>query len=820
MAVLEYQAVLDAIGDYYGTGSDQWVNFSKYGLAYNDLENTLSQVPGVTIYKNNAGSITGYSYDNPFSGAGAGVAGDINSNIQIPSQGNGTTFTSKIPASGSYNSQSGAAELSSGAKNISSGLTVATVLDKVALGVAGVSLGCKFGKFIDQALYSIDPDWWDSVAPTINPETWDNIASTEAGKSFVNALFGIDKNTGKTQMYLPEDVVSYLAYMMKAQNFFASGQETASIDDTTGLSQAVIDNMPYECSTNPSLQYDARYDKSGNYNAGTSEYVTILSNTDPVYMVYYKYNNTTYTYLLCSKSPFTFKYEYYFKTSHSQSSNTASGTAQTVNNKPVYVATLLAMYYTDVNSISPLPSKTVPSGISEKEIGYVACYGTIAGGSPRDGVTTQPDAFVPNTDTWTNPATTATSLAQQFSDDYQNKALYTDVPQPDGSVTRIKYIPVNTTSTTGANQTSPTNTSETQNSTKTVDNNSTQDLINTILRYLSNTQSENKHDTPTPPNTPNPTDTGNGNTPTIVTPTGQASALFAVYNPSQAQLNSFGAWLWSSNFIDQVLKLFNNPMQAIIGLHKIFAQPALSGSGNIRVGYLDSGVGSNIVGAQYTDIDCGTVKVKEQFGNVFDYSDTKLRLYLPFIGIIDLDTSDVMRGSVNVIYHVDVITGACLAEVKITRDANGGTLYQFAGDAAVRYPISSGSYMGVVSGVLAAVGGVASAVMTGGATLPIAAGAVAGGLSGAHTQVQHSGNFAGNAGAMGAKKPYLIIERPQTMIADGFASYQGNGANTRRTVGQMSGYFKFSDVHTDSISGAAESEIEAIRTTLESGVIK
>jgi hypothetical protein len=260
-------------------------------------------------------------------------------------------------------------------------------------------------------------------------------------------------------------------------------------------------------------------------------------------------------------------------------------------------------------------------------------------------------------------------------------------------------------------------------------------------------------------------------------------------------------------------------MQSIIGVHKIFATPATSGAGNITVGYLDSGVSANLVSNQYTDIDCGTVKVGEQFGNVFDYTDTHIRLYLPFIGIVDLDTADVMRGSVKVVYHVDVITGACLADVKVSRDGAGGVLYQFAGDAAVRYPISSGSYIGVVSGIASAIGGVASAVMTGGATLPLAAGAIAGGIGSAKTNVQHSGNFSGNAGAMGAKKPYIIIERPQTMIADDFSNYQGKGANVRRTVAQMSGYFKFSDVHTESISKAAESEIEAIRAALESGVI-
>ena len=72
---------------------------------------------------------------------------------------------------------------------------------------------------------------------------------------------------------------------------------------------------------------------------------------------------------------------------------------------------------------------------------------------------------------------------------------------------------------------------------------------------------------------------------------------------------------------------------------------------------------------------------------------------------------------------------------------------------------------------------------------------------------------------MGAKKPYLIIERPQTAVASGYGAYQGKGANRIARIGAMTGYFKMTDIHTDSIAGAAESEIEAIRAALAGGVI-
>lgn len=802
MAGTTYQEVVDAVGRYYGTGSDQWAQIAQYGIAAHDAESILSQVPDVEIIKNNAGQIMGYTYNAPATLNTGSVASELNSNVGLGTQANGNTFTTSIPASGTVN-QSGNINVSSGAKSVSTGNTVSTVLGKISTGVAAVSMGCKLGALLDSAIYNAAPDYWDRVCPTMNPQTWNSIAGTNsAGKSFLNALFGTDSN-GNTTMYLPEDVASYLAYVMAQEGFFSNGgytpMPTPSINDFiptsgtidaatlpdigTSLAQA-FSRVGYPTSgTVIALGFNVYVFPSGTINTSTQQVTSVSSGTD--YDAIQLRGGTT----------ITGTYYQYTNTGRTQ---TGSGTFS-------------------IGCV--LSCKTLNSFPSYPAWGYgLITYGTAT--PAKEGVEPQQGATFPDTSSWTSPAATGQALATQFSDDYQNKAIYTDVPQADGTTTRIKYIPVPTTATTGAGETSPTNTTVTYNQTVVNEGTSTEDIVNTIIRYITQTQTETTTQTPNPPDTPNPTDTGTGNTPPVVAPTGQASSLFAIYNPSQAQLNSLGAWLWSSNFIDQVLKLFNNPMQAIIGLHKIFASPSISGTGNIKVGYLDSGVSSNLVGAQYTTINCGSVKVAEQFGNVFDYNGTQIRLYLPFIGIVDLDTADVMRGTVSVVYHVDVITGACLAEVKVTRDANGGTLYQYAGDAAVRYPISSGSYMGVVSGVLAAVGGVASAVMTGGATLPMAAGAVAGGLSGAHTQIQHSGNFAGNAGAMGAKKPYIIIERPQSAIAENYNGYMGNGANVVKAVSQMNGYFRMSDVKLTSVSGASESELNEIKTALESGVIK
>ena len=256
-------------------------------------------------------------------------------------------------------------------------------------------------------------------------------------------------------------------------------------------------------------------------------------------------------------------------------------------------------------------------------------------------------------------------------------------------------------------------------------------------------------------------------------------------------------------------KLFNDPMQAIIGLHKVYSPVQTSGQGTIKCGYLDSEVPSKLVSEQYVTVDCGSVDIQEYFGNVFDYPPyTEISIYLPFIGIRQLDPSDVMRSTISVKYHVDVLTGACLAEVNVQRDASGGTLYTFSGDAAVRYPVSSGSYMGIVSGLI----GVATSLVSGN-LLP-----ALGGATRLHTNVDRSGSFTGNSGAMGSKVPYLIISRPQTAMADKFETLSGYPSNIYTPLSACKGFTQVKYCHVENLS-ATETEKNEIERLLKEGVI-
>lgn len=318
--------------------------------------------------------------------------------------------------------------------------------------------------------------------------------------------------------------------------------------------------------------------------------------------------------------------------------------------------------------------------------------------------------------------------------------------------------------------------------------------------------------------TPVPTDTPSSpSTPPAVT--GSSNALWAVYNPTFSEVSAVGSYLWSSSIIDIIQKFFSNPMDAIISLHMIYTTPATGASQNIKLGYLDSGVSAKIVTNQYKIIDCGEILVPEYFQDVRDYSPyCKVDIFLPFIGIRSLAPEDVINCKLRVKYTVDVLTGAILAELYITKRGATQCLYTYAGNGAVQIPLTGGDRTRLLSGIIAG----ATSVM-GGAAIGGLAGAAAGavhGVSGLHnsSSVERTGNFSANAGAMGIKTPYLIINRKDAYDAVGYNRYYGFPCNIACRLSECTGYTKVNTVHVD-IFGALEEEKADIEAALHSGVV-
>ena len=785
-----YQELIQAIADYYGSGSDQWLQVAQYGTTADDFIDIVNQLPNYQVVTNKAGDIISYQKIDALPTVNSASVVDsniVNAPVKVSTPATVTT----VEGTGEVVATKGVAT--------SSGLQFMTKSVLPAIAAAGV--GITLGKTIDSVLYNANPDFWDSIGmETLNPETWSMITADMSGSTgeqalatAFNLLYGIDPNTDKSQAYIDQNAYAYMVAYMLSQGVFDEGGQTSdltpNITHLSNVNGVATNTIYYTYRLNDEVVTSSI---SGGILSQAQKATAFLNPNHSASDIFY---------ITASDESSSFIY-----------------TSYTHNDKTVYYSTGSLSGPTGSQMLSCVPQSTLTSSGESTDasawddIAYIAWTMIYGEDIPTiDGIGEQVGATQFNPSTISDPSNindVLTALQTQYPDLFTNAVIY-PVLQPDGTTTNYTYVPIALPNGTSATDTQPTA--------------SGQDITQTTPAYDPTTMPSTVWDDiweilhPSSKEIDTPTDTtGDGDTPAIVTPTGSASALWKIYNPSQSQLDDFGAWLWSSDFVDQLLKVFSDPMQAIIGLHKIFVNPPISGSGAIKVGYLVSDASANYVSGQYVDVDCGTVKLDEYFNNVFDYENTTISIYLPFSGIHKLDVNDVMRGEISVIYHVDVLTGACLIDVKVMRDLAGGVLYTFSGNCAVQYPVSSGSYVGIVTGLLGIAGGIAGTIASGGMLAPMLMGAGAS-IGHMHTDVSHSGNISSNAGAMGAKKPYLIIERPQTKTPPTAVTIEGLPQNDIVTLSELTGYVKVKTARYDGLS-CTSNELDILRGLLETGV--
>lgn len=303
------------------------------------------------------------------------------------------------------------------------------------------------------------------------------------------------------------------------------------------------------------------------------------------------------------------------------------------------------------------------------------------------------------------------------------------------------------------------------------------------------------------------------------------SGLVTIYAPSQAQINSLGSFLWGVNFdINDLKKLFADPMSAIIGLSIVPVAPTLGGTKEVKFGDIATGVTMPYVSKQFTEVQMGSVSVKKQVGCFMDYAPyTQIDIYLPGIGMRSLSPDDVMGTTLSVTYHVDVITGACVAYIDVSTK---GVLYQFTGSLIENIPVTAANYSGAIQNAVTSgisMIGTVAGVATANAPLTIASGTALA-TNAANTainskpQVERSGNVSGTAGIMSIKQPYLVITRPRMSVANNLNRFTGNTLNMTCKLSALKGFTMIELIHLDGIP-CTENERAELETLLHQGVI-
>ena len=309
-----------------------------------------------------------------------------------------------------------------------------------------------------------------------------------------------------------------------------------------------------------------------------------------------------------------------------------------------------------------------------------------------------------------------------------------------------------------------------------------------------------------------------------------ASGFLNIYTPTASQLQAFGGALWTNAFntkwydLDSVSNLILNavsdPINFIVGLFMLPVTPTNGNSSGIFLGGINvNTVTANRVTEQYVTCDFGTIQIGELYGNYLDYAYSKLSIYLPYIGMADIDVQEVTGGSVTLRYIIDAFTGACVANVKCVKSIKSpwGTVYtnstvhSYSGNVALQLPISAGSFdimtQGLINVGLGLVSGQPQTV-----------------AKGAQDVIQNVGGDATTRGALSSntgrlcyQTPYLMFTHPIETRPANLGALHGYSAGVGGKLSQFSGYVECSDVKLDGIT-ATDSEKDMIETLLKSGV--
>lgn len=334
------------------------------------------------------------------------------------------------------------------------------------------------------------------------------------------------------------------------------------------------------------------------------------------------------------------------------------------------------------------------------------------------------------------------------------------------------------------------------------------------------------------PDTPGrePTAPGGGNpdtptqadpvTPPALPPSHAIDSHFVtLYSPSLAQLNSLAQYLWSSGWsVDTFKKILANPMDCILGLMIFPALTAPTGTKNIYVGNLDTGISMSYVTNQYVDVNCGSFEIKEYYASYLDYDPyTKIDIYLPYIGTQQLSADDVMGKTISLTYRIDLLSSACVAFLVV----DNTTLYTFTGSCGTSIPVSASDWSNMLGSIVGVAGFIGAGIATGGASMTVGAGVAAASslaVSAMKPNIRHGGSVASAAGLMSIQTPYLIITRPRQAVAENQNSYEGYPSYITQSLGACVGYTEIEECHLEHIP-ATDEEVREIERLLKEGVL-
>lgn len=324
-------------------------------------------------------------------------------------------------------------------------------------------------------------------------------------------------------------------------------------------------------------------------------------------------------------------------------------------------------------------------------------------------------------------------------------------------------------------------------------------------------------------------------------PTASSTGFMKLYAPTDAEITALRTELTQDTVLNNLKKYFgNNPLDFIIGLQVVPGTFTLSTNKyRINYGSYSSNVAMNAIADEMCELDYGTLDLKEIYASWEDYNPhTKMSIYLPYLGIKDLDPDRVNGTELHLKYYIDATTGSILARLTSKRrdSGNEGAEYlvnQWAGQAAYTIPVTNVQHDAAVNAVISIVSAavsVGAAVATSGASMAAQAATAAAvgssignaALSGAHagkTDITMQGSVSGSLAFFTGREAYVTIEYPREGRPDSYDHIVGMPSNIRTDLKHqpLNSYIEFVNVDVSGLDAPAD-EKQAIVEALRGGI--
>lgn len=289
------------------------------------------------------------------------------------------------------------------------------------------------------------------------------------------------------------------------------------------------------------------------------------------------------------------------------------------------------------------------------------------------------------------------------------------------------------------------------------------------------------------------------------------------YMATASQLQALSDFMLSDDFIDKVKKLFDQPMDYILSLMMLPLRPPATTLTTVKIGGVDTEKQAFALTQQWLEFDCGKVDVTGMWGGFLDFGDnTRIKIFVPFVGERDLDVNEVMQGELHLRYRIDMLTGCFVATLHVhnTRGFNV-ECYHWLGQMGYNIPMTMTNYMQKVQALLNLAGtgiGLASGAPVNVSSL---GNDVLGVLKSPH--IDRAGTISGDGAILDNYTPYIIVERPVQQKPKYFDSLNGYMSEVGGLLSDFSGYLEVESIDLSGLN-CTDDEKEEILNDLKSGV--